>query len=184
MRMLVFLLEEPSARDLLAGILPRILPVEIESRYLVFEGKQDLERRMERALRAWARPDSRFIVLRDQDSGDCRRIKAALQSRCMDAGRPDAIVRIACRELESFFLGNWAGVAQAFGIGKLAALDGKAIYRDPDALGNPVLELRKYIPGYQKRDGARRIGHCLDLSNNRSRSLMALVAAIRRAADL
>jgi hypothetical protein len=39
---LVLLLEEPSARDLLEGLLPRLLPEEVHVQYLVFEGKQDL----------------------------------------------------------------------------------------------------------------------------------------------
>lgn len=42
MRTLLFLLEEPSARDLLEGLLPRLLHGRAISRYLVFEGKQDL----------------------------------------------------------------------------------------------------------------------------------------------
>lgn len=53
MSMLVFLLEEPSAQDALEGILPRFLPNDIQVQYLVFEGKQDLERRMGKRMRGW-----------------------------------------------------------------------------------------------------------------------------------
>jgi len=42
MKYLVCLLEEPSAREMLKEILPKILPDEIDVKYLVFEGKQDL----------------------------------------------------------------------------------------------------------------------------------------------
>lgn len=41
---LVCLLEEPSAKDLLLGLLPKLLPSSVDVHYLVFEGKQDLER--------------------------------------------------------------------------------------------------------------------------------------------
>lgn len=34
-----FLLEEPSANEMLKGILPRILPENIHVRYVVFDGK-------------------------------------------------------------------------------------------------------------------------------------------------
>ncbi len=41
MRTLVFFLEEASAREMLKGLLPRFLPSDVESRFVVFEGKQD-----------------------------------------------------------------------------------------------------------------------------------------------
>lgn len=180
MRPLVFLLEEPSAQDALEGFLASILPDNATVRYLVFEGKQDLEKRMARTMRAWQQADARFVVLRDQDSGDCRVIKQNLLARCQESGQADrVIVRIACRELESWFVGDWAAVAQAFSLPKLAALDLKAIYRAPDRLSSPVAELRKYVPKYQKRDGARRIGPHLKADRNRSRSFVVFADAIR-----
>lgn len=180
MRPLVFLLEEPSAQDALEGLLPHILPDGMDVKYLVFEGKQDLEKRLVRTLRAWQQADARFIVLRDQDSGDCVAIKQGLLARCREAGRsPQAKVRIACRELEAWFVGDWSAVAQAFAIPKLAALNQKALYRSPDSLGSPVAELRKHIPQYQKRDGARRIGRYLRQETNASPSFRAFVTAIR-----
>lgn len=180
MRPLVFLLEEPSAQDALEGFLPSILPDTTAVRYLVFEGKQDLEKRMTRTLRAWQQTDARFVILRDQDSGDCTVIKEGLLAHCREAGRGDrAIVRIACRELESWFVGDWTAVGQAFGLPKLSSLERKAIYRNPDRLGSPVTELRKVIPTYQKRDGARRIGLHLNVESNRSHSFIAFAKAVR-----
>lgn len=41
MTVLVFLLEEPSAKIMLEGVLPRVLPPEVDVHYIVFEGKQD-----------------------------------------------------------------------------------------------------------------------------------------------
>jgi hypothetical protein len=181
MRSLVFLLEEPSAQDALERFLPSILPEGINIAYLVFEGKQDLERRMSRTLRAWRQPNARFIVLRDQDSGDCEAIKKGLLQRCRDAGREhEALARIACRELEAWFIGDWASVAEAFNQPRLSKLQKKSIYREPDVLSNPAAELRKYIPEYQKRDGARRIGSLLRPETNASRSFRVFAEAVRR----
>lgn len=180
MTTLVFLLEEPSARVALEGFLPKILPDAIRTRYLVFEGKQDLEKRMARQMRAWRLPEIRFVVLRDQDSGDCRVIKRALVERAREAGRPDALVRIACREFESWFVGDWMAVGVAFDKANLSRLQSKAMYREPDALGSPVRELRKVIPAYQKVDGARRIGPHLDPGRNRSHSFRAFAEALQR----
>ena len=50
---LVFFLEEPSAREMLRGILPKILPADISTQFVVFSGKQDLEKRLPVRLRAW-----------------------------------------------------------------------------------------------------------------------------------
>ena len=89
MKNLVFLLEEPSAKDLLEGLLPRLLPEGWAVYYLVFDGKQDLEKQI-------------------------------------------------------------------------------------------VRELRKFIPDYQKRDGARRLGGLLDPARNQSSSFRAFCAGVQR----
>lgn len=178
MRTLLFLLEEPSARDLLEGLLPNLIQGRATPRYLVFEGKQDLERNVERKIRGWQQPDTKFVVLRDQDAGDCHVVKARLSAfvpkECVEA----TTVRIACRELESWMLGDWSAVARAFDRPKLAEQDRKRTYRSPDSLHNPVLELRKFLPGYQKRDGARRIGPLLTPTSNRSDSFQIFCRTI------
>jgi hypothetical protein len=180
MRHLVFLLEGPSEKDALEAWLPALLPPVVMAHFIIFEGKQDMERRMVLKLRHWMQPQSRFLVLRDQDSGDCLDVKEALRKRCVEAGRSDAVVRVACHELENFFLGDWAAVARAFGRPSLADLDRRAIFRDPDRIAAPEAELRRHLPSYQKREGARRIAPHMDLRRNRSRSFGHLRDAIIR----
>ena len=85
MRHLVFLLEEPSAQDALQVWVPQWLPAGVTPHYLVFQGKQDLEKRMVLRMRHWLLPDSRFLVMRDQDSGDCKAVKAALVAQTTSA---------------------------------------------------------------------------------------------------
>jgi len=177
---LVFFLEEPSAKEMLQGVLPRLLPETVQVRYVVFKGKQDLEKRLPIRLKAWLQPDAQFVVMRDQDSGDCRAIKQALRQKCTDAGRPKTLVRIACRELESFYLGDLNAVAQTVGSANLPRLQNKAKFRNPDALGNPAEELKKLVPTYQKIAGSRAIGPLLDLEQNRSSSFKALIDGVRR----
>ncbi len=180
---LVFLLEEPSAADFLRGTQQHWLPPGVTAHFLVFEGKQDLEKQLMRRLKCWLRPNSRFLVLRDQDSGDCVRIKKRLADLCFQAGRPEAVVRIACRELEAFFVGDWQAVAEAFDKPALAAHDRKAKYRDPDNLGSPSRELSRAIPTYQKGDGARRIAPLLVPKRNRSTSFQALYRSLTQLAE-
>jgi hypothetical protein len=184
MRTFVFLLEEPSAADLLRGLLPRLLPSTIAVKYLIFEGKQDLENQLSLKLRHWRQPGSSFIVLRDQDSAPCTEVKSRLRDLASRSGRPNILVRVACKELESWILGDWEAISVAFGRPELRAQSVKAIYRNPDGLGNPVHEIRKHIPDYQKRDGARRIGPLLDPARNHSVSFRVFCQGIRRLVDL
>ena len=97
MKHLVCLLEEPSARDLLEGLLPRLLPKDTAVYYLVFEGKQDLEGQLVRKLRGWRLPNSAFVVLRDQDAAECRVVRERLISLVAESARRPALVRVAWR---------------------------------------------------------------------------------------
>ncbi len=162
MTTLLFLLEEPSAKALLEGLVPRLVPRSVHPRFMVFEGKQDLEKRMVGRLRGWLVPDTRFVVLRDQDGGDCQAVKAGLRDRCAIAGCDKALVRVACRELEAWVLGDLAAVGAAYGKPSLGEFQAKAKFRTPDQLANPVEELQRLLPEYEKVDGARRLGPLLD----------------------
>lgn len=179
----VFMLEEPSAQDFLMEIAPKLIPQSVHLHYWVFEGKQDLEKQLGRKMRRWLRPNTRFVVMRDQDSADCVAVKSRLRLLCVKAGRQDAIVRIACRELESFFIGDWHAVAEAYAQPRLALLSRQAKYRNPDVFGSPSRELSRLLPGYQKRDGARRISQALDPSRNRSTSFQTLYYTLRTIAQ-
>ena len=175
---LVFFLEGPTEKDFLQALLPRILPPHITPHFQIFQGKQDLERQLVLRMRHWLLPDSGFLVLRDQDSADCRAVKRLLHALCVQAGRPDAVVRIACRELEAFFVGDWPAIAAGFDKPALAALSKKAKFRDPDMLGNPAAEIKQQLASYQKREGARRIAPHLNPARNQSHSFRMLVQAI------
>ena len=179
---IVFFLEGPSEQDFLKTFLPALLPDRISLHYQVFQGKQDMEKRLALRMRGWRQTNTCFVVLRDQDSGDCIAIKNGLKQICNSAGHPNAVVRIACRELETFFIGDWVAVATAFEMPALVKLGAKAMYRQPDVLGSPSAELKKHIPQYQKRDGARRIGPHLDPARNRSKSFEVFVRSIQQIA--
>jgi hypothetical protein len=183
MKTLVFLLEEPSAEEMLKALLPRLLSAEATVEYIVFGGKSPLENKLERRMHLWQKPDSRFIVMRDQDAGDCKKIKAGLTEKCIRTGKERFLVRIVCRELESFYLGDLAAVEKGLGIKGLHKQQNKSGFRSPDdKIGNPYQELLKLSHGqYQKRSGSRAIAPHLSLDgSNRSRSFNALLDGIRR----
>lgn len=181
MRNIVFFLEEPSAQEMLEGLLSKIVPPEINIRYLVFRGKQDLEKNLFRRLRGWILPNTSFLVLRDQDSGDCAIIKKKLADICESTGKKGVLVRIACRELESFYLGDLEAVEKGLEINSISSLQGKKKYKNPDRLENPSEELYRLTKNkYQKRPGSRAIAPHLKLEGNKSHSFCVLLEGIRK----
>lgn len=180
---LVFLLEEPSAKAMLESLLPRMLDRRVTFRCIPFEGKQDLENQLMRKIRAYQNAQARFIVLRDQDSNpDCTGVKSRLLDLCLRSGKADrCLVRIACRELETFYLADLQAVEQALGIPGLKSRQSRSKFRTPDHLVSPSKELKELTKGlYGKVAGSRLIGHYLNLDNSRSPSFHNLIAAIRR----
>ena len=181
MKRLIFLLEEPSAEEMLKGILPKILSGDVQPEFKVFEGKQDLEKRLLRTLKAWRIPHCSFVVMRDQDSGDCHAVKQKLVDLCRQSGRNDVLVRVACHELESFYLGDLAAVERGLSLAGLARKQGKKKYRIPDRLGNPSQELIRLTSGlYEKMAGSRAIAPHLNIEHNKSNSFKILLAGIRK----
>ena len=185
MKTIVFFLEEPSAREMLAGVLPWVLPENIQIRYIVFQGKQDLEKNLKKKLCGWRMPDSIFVVMRDQDSGDCKAIKATLANLCREAGKEGVLVRVACRELESFYLGDLAAVEQGLGLTGLKKQQQWKKFRDPDALGNPAEELFRLTKNaYDKIAGSRAIALYLSLDSNCSHSFNVLLSGIKNLTEV
>ncbi|MBD2139129.1 DUF4276 family protein [Anabaena sp. FACHB-1237] len=181
MKELVFLLEEPSAKAMIEGILPSlILESNIVVRYIVFEGKQDLEKQIIRKLQGYNNPHATFIILRDQDSGNCELIKSILKQKCEEANKFQAIVRIACRELESWYLADLEAVEKAYNRTNLSVLQAKKKFRNPDNLQSPSQELKSLVPEYQKINVSRIIAPYLNIENTRSPSFYYFISAIKK----
>lgn len=183
MKELVFLLEERSAKALLDSLLPRLLDPEVGYRLIPFEGKQDLEKQLARRIRGYQNPEARFIVLRDLDSQpDCMKLKQQLLALCDQSGKGEhCLVRIACTELETFYLADLQAVEQALGLKGLAKQQNGKKFRAPDQLGSPSRELKILTANaYEKVAGSRAIGKHLQLDNDRSPSFRNMVGAIRK----
>ncbi|MCH7754943.1 DUF4276 family protein [candidate division KSB1 bacterium] len=179
---LVFLLEELSAEALLKVLMRRMI-VQKENifvRYIVFEGKQDLEKKLARKLRGWKLPNSKFIVLRDQDSADCKIVKFKLLKLCPEDKKPHTLVRIACHELESWYLGDLNAVEHGLELSGIAKYQEKKRYRIPDSIQAPADALERLTNRiYQKISGSRAIGEYLNLDNTRSISFNVFITGIK-----
>lgn len=179
----VFLLEEKSVKEMLDVIVPKILPEGVSHKCIPFEGKSDLENNIARKMRGWLKPNSVFLVMRDQDSGDCKEVKRKLLQLCADSQRlsSDYLVRIACHELESFYLGDLNAVRSAGYKVKLSKRF-KNGYENPDVLANPSEELLKITDNeYRKVQGSSKIADYLGFDgSNKSTSFNMLVSGIKK----
>lgn len=179
MSRLVFLLEERSMQVLLDGLLPRIMP-DLQFLCVPHEGKADLEKSIPRKLRGWREPGVRFVVVRDNDAGDCRALKRRLTDLCAKAGRADTLVRIACQELEAWYLGEPEALALAYDDPSLATIGRQARFRDSDAVTHPSSAVGDLVPDFQKVSGARQMAQHLSVERNSSVSFRRFVDGVRR----
>lgn len=182
---LVLLVEEVSMKTLLDGLLPRLFPGWVAGIHFLcvpHEGRSDLERSMAVKLRAWKIPGDRFVVVRDNDNGDCQALKARLLALCAACNRPDTLIRLVCQELESWYLGDLTALAEAFANRKLNTSGLQKRFADPDAWQKPAAELVRLVPDFQKIRGARLMAASLRAEGNRSRSFQVFVDGVARIA--
>ena len=185
MTRIVFLVEEPSMVELLRGVLPKVFPDWLENQHWLavpHQGKSDLEASVPRKLRAWNRPEDRFIILRDNDGGDCRLHKARLLDLAAAKPADRVLVRIVCQELESWFLGDLAAVAAAY---PAAARNLKTTHRKyphPDRMTNAAEELGRLTGTPGKVGRAKAISACLTVDANLSSSFNIFISGLKRLA--
>lgn len=180
---LIFMVEEPSMKNLLDGLLPRLFPGWISGQHFLciqHQGKSDLDTSIPRKLAAWRLVQDRFVIVRDNDNADCVRVKKRLQFMCESSGRPDTLVRLVCQELESWYIGDLKALAQAYDNPKLDTPALRKRFANPDEWQKPSVELSRLEPSFQKGSGARAMAACLHESENQSHSFRVFIAGVRR----
>jgi hypothetical protein len=182
---LIFLLEEPSMKALLDGLLPRLFPdwePETHFKCIPHQGKSDLDVSVPRKLNAWRIPGDRFVIVRDNDNANCVDLKRRYLGICHAAGRPDTLVRLVCQELESWYVGDLVALAAAFEDPKLNSPALRKRFNEPDTREKPSVELKRLIPSFQKVGAARSMSSALQPGQNRSKSFQVFVEGVRRLA--
>ncbi len=179
---LVFFTEERSAKEMLQIVLPEILPDNFSHSVIPFEGKNDLDKQIEKKLKNYKTPNTVFLILRDQDSAICTDVKRELLDKVNESGKKNvSIVRIACHELENFYLGDLSAVEQAFNK-KLSLSQTSKKFRNADNLGNAKQELQKITnKEYQPISGSKAITPYLKLDgSNTSTSFNMLLSGVKK----
>jgi hypothetical protein len=180
--MMVFLLEERSMEVVLRSFLPKLIPgwqEGVDFLFVKHEGKADLEKSIPRKLRAWT-PSATFVIVRDNDGGDCVALKKRLLDLANGHERHRVLVRIVCQNLESWYLGDPLAVSLAYTKPSIAKHTHKKEFQNPDAYGNGDQILLRHIPEFSKGKGALLIGPHLDPTRSTSRSFKMFCSGVKK----
>ncbi|RNL86046.1 DUF4276 family protein [Halostreptopolyspora alba] len=194
------LVEEDSAHRLLSSTLGNWIPGNPNVRFGVrkFRGKPDLLEKLPRLLSGYAEQrrkgaDVRVVVLVDQDEDNCAELKEKMECRARESGLNtpsqagnegySVVNRIAVRELENWYFGDWKAVQSAFPKVKETSPEPYRSNADAttkktsDAFGRILRS--KGIRNQSKPDWAARIAPNLEPERNRSASFKAFLQGVR-----
>jgi hypothetical protein len=176
------LTEEESAAEVVRQLATR-MQVRDRVRVLAHGGKSELEDRLRVRLAAVRYPaDARFIVLRDNDGADCKKLKDRLLAEVPVEKRARTRIRIVVNELESWYLGQPDALEACALItaARRREMERARKFRDPDKLNNAKQEFRRlHNRGNQQIALAREIGPRLDPATNRSESFRQFIGALQ-----
>ncbi|MFF9857923.1 DUF4276 family protein [Streptomyces tendae] len=192
------LVEEESACEALRPLLQKLTEsTRTKVGIRQFRGKPDLLKKLPARLKGYAASrrrgeDIRIVVLMDRDDDDCFSLKkrldrfaaeAGLISRSQNQKSFHVLNRIAIRELEAWYFGDWAAVRAGFP--KAPAVIPRAYRGNPDAANgkcSDAFESSLRSEGIRissKPEWGRRIGPHLSLDGNKSPSFAAFVTGVR-----
>ncbi len=184
MNRLEIFVEEKSMEEFLRILLPKILSDNwrLDHNYFIrsFEGKNNLQKSLPKQVRAFSYYSEKIglVVVQDQDSADCKILKSKLSKLILDNSNLPHMIRIVCKELESWYLGDLSAINKAYSSFKYENYQNKAKFRTPDSLNNVSEELIKILPEFQKVTTAKKIAPFLEIHNNRSQSFNQFVSGI------
>jgi hypothetical protein len=187
MKVLHIFTEEPSAKNVFSALLKKILPDGVSYRIYSHQGKQDLEKALRTSLPSISKmPGAKILVTRDQDSDDCVLLKQRLDDIIRNNISCDYYIRIVCKELEAWFLGDLNAISNAYPRFIPVKYSSKSTFRDVDKISSPSKYLLKIVPELKKKSTlpkmivSETIAPHLSIDKNRSKSFMNTLAAINK----
>lgn len=176
---IVFVVEESSKREFLLGVLPRLgIPDDVNVHFAVAEGHVNIRNVIRKATRSWRIPNTRFIVLCDQDSADCVQRKQELGTPVPASRMADVTIRIVCTELEGWYLTDRDALAAALPSVSWLGRWPRDLAGPPDDIRMPAHRLSR-LATFRKRDLAREMGRRISLEPGASHSFNLFVRTLR-----
>ena len=178
--------EEPSFEKFASHLLSRLIP-DIDVRIHPHQGKQDLERALRTTLPAISKmPGAKILITRDQDSDNCRTLKKRLSElisgQCFCAYK----IRIVCRELECWLLGDMDAIAKAYPRFNPEQYKHKADFREVDLIADAPDRLLRMIPELKQNRSLPKIAFAyhvaphINMDTNTSVSFKHFITAVRQ----
>lgn len=180
-----FLLEEPSMENFLLEILPRILPEGYKLNINCFlrphQGKNDLQKSIQNKIRAFSNfyKPIKVIIIHDQDYSDCKALKNHIFNICQQNGNCPVLIRIPCRELENWYLGDMDAIETVYPRFKASSYKYRSKYRVVDNCFG-AQELEKIITDFQKGYASKNIPKYMDIAINKSVSFNQFISGIKK----
>jgi hypothetical protein len=178
--------EEASLKNVFDVLLPKILPENVSFHIHPHQGKRDLENALKDTIPSISKiPGARILITIDQDENDCIALKKRLTNLVSDTCACNYRVRIICRELESWFLGDLAAVEQAYHRFKASKYSNKSPFKAVDNIKKPSEQLRQLLPEYAKNislpklETSKKIAAFMNVNNNKSTSFNHTIDAIK-----
>lgn len=174
---IVFMVEGDSEKEFLKGLLPRLNIPDHVSLCRTFGGYGGLVKAMPAFMKSWRNENVRFMILCDQDSADCHERKTEILNVVPNYWKTRTVVRIACRELEAWYLGDKSGLSDV--LPDFDRVRAKRKFRkDPDAVLMPARSLGEEV-SFKKIDLAGQMGERVEIDGNQSPSMQVFIRSVR-----
>jgi len=169
--MIIFLVEDYSMRKFLEGILPRLGFEEHLFEIKHHRGKEDLISHLNQIIPTLSKRAQQIIVIIDRDKQDCVALKNNIKEKMVWCSCEHKI-RIACYELEAWFLGDMKAIAKCSHRFKARFFQGKKKFRDVDNIEKPSRVIEEIVPDWKERYSskpqfAKEIAHFISLERQR-----------------
>jgi hypothetical protein len=178
--------EETSAEKCFEAILPKIILDSQSFKILAHGGRENLKKALKTTLPKISESNGvRILITIDQDKHDCKNLKKELQEIIQKNCRCSYKIRIVCKELESWFLGDLEAISKAYPRFRADKYRNKSDMRNVDAINSPSKKLLKIITQLEgrkflsKNELSEKISNHLDLTKNTSNSFNQTVQAIK-----
>jgi hypothetical protein len=174
-------------KNVLDVLLPRILPENVSFLVHPHQGKGDLEKALQDTVPSISKkPGAKILIICDQDKEDCKSLKNKLLEKIFNRCKCDYFVRIVCRELESWFLGDLEAVEKAYPRSKAQQYANKKELREVDSVQKPSQSLLKKIPELSgketlpKLEVSKKVAKHMNIDSNKSSSFGHTMEAVRK----